>query len=159
MNYQFTSEERRDIIALMNREIVPAIGCTEPIAVALCVAKATETLGCRPERIEARLSANVLKNAMGVGIPGTGMTGLPIAMALGALVGKSEYELQVLKDANEASVKEGCRLIDEKRISVDLKENIEEKLYIEIEVEAGFALSGVVGGEDYGDGGEGSEME
>ena len=65
MNYQFTSEERRDIIALMNREIVPAIGCTEPIAVALCVAKATETLGCRPEHIEARLSANVLKNAMG----------------------------------------------------------------------------------------------
>lgn len=137
MNYQFTSQERRDIIALMNREIVPAIGCTEPIAVALCVAKATETLGCRPEHIEARLSANVLKNAMGVGIPGTGMTGLPIAMALGALVGKSEYELQVLKDANEASVKEGCRLIDEKRISVDLKENIEEKLYIEIEVKAG----------------------
>lgn len=136
MNCQFTSEERREIIALMNREIVPAIGCTEPIAVALCVAKATETLGSRPERIEARLSANVLKNAMGVGIPGTGMTGLPIAMALGALVGKSEYELEVLKDANEESVKEGCRLIDEKRISVDLKENISEKLYIEIEVSA-----------------------
>ena len=148
MNYQFTSEERRDIIALMNREIVPAIGCTEPIAVALCVAKATETLGCRPEHIEARLSANVLKNAMGVGIPGTGMTGLPIAMALGALVGKSEYELQVLKEANEASVKEGCRLIDEKRISVDLKENIEEKLYIEIEVKAGAdkALAIISGG-------------
>ena len=58
MNYTFTPEERKEIIALMNREIVPAIGCTEPIAVALCVAKATETLGCRPERIEARLSAN-----------------------------------------------------------------------------------------------------
>ena len=137
MNCNFTPEERREIIALMNREIIPAIGCTEPIAVALCVAKATETLGTLPEHIEARLSANVLKNAMGVGIPGTGMTGLPIAMALGALVGKSEYELEVLKDANEASVKEGCRLIDEKRISVDLKEGIEEKLYIEIEVKAG----------------------
>ncbi|MBR4844339.1 MAG: serine dehydratase subunit alpha family protein, partial [Alistipes sp.] len=46
MNYTFTPEERKEIIALMNREIVPAIGCTEPIAVALCVAKATETLGC-----------------------------------------------------------------------------------------------------------------
>ena len=120
----------------MNREIIPAIGCTEPIAVALCVAKATETLGCQPEHIEARLSANVLKNAMGVGIPGTGMTGLPIAMALGALVGKSEYELEVLKDADKAAVEAGCRLIDEKRISVSLKENIEEKLYIEIEVVA-----------------------
>ena len=137
MNIQFTAEERKAIIDLMNREIIPAIGCTEPIAVALCVAKATETLGCRPEHIEARLSANVLKNAMGVGIPGTGMTGLPIAMALGALVGKSEYELEVLKDSDAEAVKQGCRFIDEKRISVSLKENIEEKLYIEIEVKAG----------------------
>jgi L-cysteine desulfidase len=137
MNCNFTPEERREIIALMNREIIPAIGCTEPIAVALCVAKATETLGRQPEHIEARLSANVLKNAMGVGIPGTGMTGLPIAMALGALVGKSEYELEVLKDGDQEAVKEGCRFIDEKRISVSLKENIEEKLYIEIEVKAG----------------------
>lgn len=139
MNYTFTAEERKDIIALMNREIVPAIGCTEPIAVALCVAKATETLGCRPERIEARLSANVLKNAMGVGIPGTGMTGLPIAMALGALVGKSEYELEVLKDADKAAVEEGKKMIEEKRINVDLKYNITEKLYIEVEVFAGGA--------------------
>ncbi len=139
MNCPFSAEQRKDIIALMNREIVPAIGCTEPIAVALCVAKATETLGCRPERIEARLSANILKNAMGVGIPGTGMTGLPIAMALGALVGRSEYELEVLKDADEAAVEQGRRYIDEKRISVDLKYNITEKLYIEIEVFAGGA--------------------
>ena len=136
MNIQFTAEERKAIIDLMNREIIPAIGCTEPIAVALCVAKATEALGTRPERIEARLSANVLKNAMGVGIPGTGMTGLPIAMALGTLVGKSEYELEVLKDADQEAVKEGCKLIDEKRISVSLKEDISEKLYIEIEVSA-----------------------
>ena len=137
MNHQFTAEERKEIIALMNREIIPAIGCTEPIAVALCVAKATEALGVRPERIEARLSANVLKNAMGVGIPGTGMTGLPIAMALGAIVGKSEYELEVLKDGDAEAVKEGCRMIDEKRIAVSLKENITEKLYIETEVTAG----------------------
>ena len=139
MNHQFTPEERSEIIALMNREIIPAIGCTEPIAVALCVAKATEVLNCRPERIEARLSANVLKNAMGVGIPGTGMTGLPIAMALGALVGRSEYELEVLKDADQKAVEEGKRMIDEKRIDVDLKYNITEKLYIEIEVFAGGA--------------------
>ena len=139
MNYTFTPEERKEIIALMNREIIPAIGCTEPIAVALCVAKATETLGCRPERIEARLSANVLKNAMGVGIPGTGMTGLPIAMALGAIVGRSEYELEVLKDANEAAVEEGKKMIDAKCIDVDLKYNITEKLYIEVEVFAGGA--------------------
>ena len=95
--------EREQIIALINREVVPAIGCTEPIAVALCVAKATETLGKRPEKIKALLSANILKNAMGVGIPGTGMIGLPIAIALGALIGKSEYQLEVLKDSHPRS--------------------------------------------------------
>lgn len=99
--------EREQIIALIKREVVPAIGCTEPIAVALCVAKATETLGCRPEHIKVFLSANILKNAMGVGIPGTDMIGLPIAVALGALIGKSEYELEVLKDSNPTAVEEG----------------------------------------------------
>ena len=62
-----TETERKQIIALVQREVVPAIGCTEPIAVALCVAKATETLGVKPEKIEVLLSANILKNAMGVG--------------------------------------------------------------------------------------------
>ena len=101
-----TKPEREQIIALIKREVVPAIGCTEPIAVALCVAKATETLGCRPEHIKVLLSANILKNAMGVGIPGTDMIGLPIAIALGALIGKSEYELEVLKDSNPTAVEE-----------------------------------------------------
>ncbi|MEJ8741244.1 L-cysteine desulfidase family protein [Phocaeicola sp. HCN-6420] len=126
-----TKPEREQIIALIKREVVPAIGCTEPIAVALCVAKATETLGCRPEHIKVLLSANILKNAMGVGIPGTDMIGLPIAIALGALIGKSEYELEVLKDSNPTAVEEGKKMIDSQCIDIALKENIEEKLYIE----------------------------
>ncbi len=129
--------ERAQIIALINREVVPAIGCTEPIAVALCVAKATETLGKRPERITALLSANILKNAMGVGIPGTGMIGLPIAIALGALVGKSAYMLEVLKDSTPEAVEEGKKLIASQAIRIALKENITEKLYIEVICEAG----------------------
>ena len=129
--------EREQIIALINREVVPAIGCTEPIAVALCVAKATETLGQKPEKIQALLSANILKNAMGVGIPGTGMIGLPIAIALGALIGKSEYQLEVLKDSTPEAVEEGKKLIDSKAINIGLKYGIEEKLYIEIICEAG----------------------
>ena len=84
---------REQIIALIKREVVPAVGCTEPMAVALCVARATEALGAKPQKITALLSANILKNAMGVGIPGTGMIGLPIAIALGALIGKSDYQL------------------------------------------------------------------
>ena len=128
--------EREQIIALINREVVPAIGCTEPIAVALCVAKATETLGQKPEKIQALLSANILKNAMGVGIPGTGMIGLPIAIALGALIGKSEYQLEVLKDSTPEAVEAGKKLIDSQAINIGLKYGIEEKLYIEIICEA-----------------------
>ncbi|WP_163358017.1 serine dehydratase subunit alpha family protein [Dysgonomonas sp. 25] len=126
-----TAEERNQIIALVKREVVPAIGCTEPIAVALCVAKATETLGRLPEKIDVFLSANILKNAMGVGIPGTGMIGLPIAIALGALKGKSEYQLEVLKDCSCEDVEQGKQLIERKIITVSLKEDITDKLYIE----------------------------
>ena len=130
-------ETRDRIIALVHKEVVPAIGCTEPMAVALCTAKATEQLGCRPERIEALLSANILKNAMGVGIPGTGMIGLPIAIALGALIGKSEYQLEVLKDLTPEALEEGKQYINEKRINIRLKEGICDKLYIEIICSAG----------------------
>lgn len=140
--------ERKQIIDLIHREVIPAIGCTEPIAVALCVARATETLGSVPERIAVRLSANILKNAMGVGIPGTGMIGLPIAVALGALIGRSEYQLEVLRDVTPEAVERGRQMIDQKRISIALKEGIAEKLYIEAEVEAAGhkALAVIAGG-------------
>ena len=130
-------ETRERIIALVHQEVVPAIGCTEPIAVALCTAKATEQLGCRPERIEARLSANILKNAMGVGIPGTGMIGLPIAIALGAIIGKSAYQLEVLKDLTPETLEQGKQYVKEDRIDIRLKEGECDKLYIEIVCQAG----------------------
>ena len=122
---------------MVHREVVPAIGCTEPMCVALCTAKAVEKLGCRPERIEALLSPNILKNAMGVGIPGTGMTGLPIAIALGAIIGKSDYQLEVLKDLTPESLEEGKKYIAENRITIRQKEGISEKLYVEIICTAG----------------------
>lgn len=129
--------EREQIIALIHQEVVPAIGCTEPIAVALCVARASEILHNRhPQRITAQLSANILKNAMGVGIPGTDMIGLPIAIALGALIGKSEYGLEVLKDCTPEAVEGGKQLIDAQAIQISLKEGIKEKLYIEVCCEA-----------------------
>lgn len=129
--------ERQKIIDLVKREVVPAIGCTEPIAVALCVARATEILGCKPEKIEVLLSANILKNAMGVGIPGTGMIGLPIAIALGALIGKSEYQLEVLRDCTPEAVEEGKNMIEQHCIDIKLKDDITEKLYIEINCSTG----------------------
>ncbi len=131
------TNEQAQIIQLIKREVIPAIGCTEPIAVALCVAKATELLGCKPEKIHLELSANIIKNAMGVGIPGTnGKVGLPIAIALGALIGKSEYQLEVLRDCTPESVAEGEKFIAENRISIARKFT-PEKLYIEVTCTAG----------------------
>jgi L-cysteine desulfidase len=129
-------ETRQQIIALVKSEVVPAIGCTEPMCVALCTARATEMLGCRPEHITALLSANILKNAMGVGIPGTGMVGLPIAIALGAIIGKSEYQLEVLKDLTPEALEQGKQFINEQRIDIQLKQGISEKLYVEVTAEA-----------------------
>ena len=127
-----TIEERRQIVALIQHEVVPAMGCTEPVAVALCAARAAEQLGTLPQRVEVELSMNVLKNAMGVGIPGTGMIGLPIAIALGILVGKSAYSLEVLKDTTPEAVEQGKRYIDEGRIDIRLKEDAPDGLYIKV---------------------------
>lgn len=124
------------ILALIQKEVVPAVGCTEPMAVALCTARATENLCHRPEKITVWLSANILKNAMGVGIPGTGMIGLPIAVALGALIGKSEYRLEVIKDLTPEALEEGKKYIAEHTIDIKLKDNISEKLYVEVCCEA-----------------------
>ena len=129
--------KRERIIALVNKEVVPAIGCTEPMAVALCTAQAATTLGKRPERIEVRLSPNMLKNAMGVGIPGTGMIGLPIAVSLGALIGKPEYELEVLKDLTPDSLELGKQYIKNADINIKLKQGDVDKLYIEVICYAG----------------------
>ena len=130
------SELNKSIISLIRKEVVPAIGCTEPMAVALCTARATEDLGKRPSHISVQLSANMLKNAMGVGIPGTGMIGLPIAIALGALCGKSKYQLEVLRDLTPDILEEGKKYIAGDHIDIQLKENITEKLYIEVTCEA-----------------------
>lgn len=127
-----TLEEIKKITQLLRHSIAPAIGCTEPICVALAVSRAKEVLGSVPAHIEARLSANILKNAMGVGIPGTGMVGLPIAVALGALIGRSELGLEVLRDSNVSAVQQGKKYIEENRIDIQLKENAPEKLYVEI---------------------------
>lgn len=126
------AELRQEIIELIKKEVVPAIGCTEPMAVALCTAKAKEKLGVIPCKVEVLLSANILKNAMGVGIPGTGMVGLPIAISLGAIVGKSAYGLEVIKDATQQTIEEAKRFISTDAIKITLKEGIKEKLYIEV---------------------------
>lgn len=127
-------ETRKEIIRLIRAEVVPAMGCTEPAAVSLCVARATELLGCRPETIELLLSGNIIKNAMGVGIPGTGMIGLPIAVALGAICGKSEYGLEVLHDVNDQALEAGKQYVAGNHIKIRHKYDAPSNLYIEATV-------------------------
>lgn len=127
------------ILRLIRAEVVPAVGCTEPVAVALAVARAAELADAdrsRLEKIDCRLSGNIIKNAMGVGIPGTGMTGLPIAVALGALQGRSERGLEVLADVSEADVRRGRDIIDRDIISISLADDADDVLYIDVTVTA-----------------------
>ena len=127
--------EKQQITRLVRHWVVPAIGCTEPICVALAVSRATQELGTTPAHIEAHLSANILKNAMGVGIPGTGMVGLPIAIALGALIGRADKKLECLADVNNEAVEQAKRYLEaDNRIHIDLKEDAPSKLYVEVEV-------------------------
>lgn len=127
----------QDLLNLLRSEVVPAIGCTEPIAVALCVARAKELLGAEPDKIEVYLSKNVYKNALAVGIPNTGMTGLPIAIALGATVGKSEYMLEVLRDATPEAVAYAKEYMLRVPAQIHINYDAPSILYIHAEVHKG----------------------
>lgn len=136
-------ERRKEIIELLHKEVKPALGCTEPIAVALAVAKAAETIcpGDRTESldkftVDVAVSANILKNGMGVGIPGTGMVGLGIASALGVTCGKSEYRLEVLKDITPETLEAAKRMEAEGRSTVGVAQT-SKKLYVEATVTLG----------------------
>ena len=129
-----------EIIELIRKEVKPALGCTEPIAVALAVAKAMEIIEeeCELEEhwrmgkgysLRVEVSGNILKNGMGVGIPGTGMVGLHIAAALGAVCGKSAYGLEVLHDLDEASIAKAKELVEEKSVNIGLADTT-HKLYV-----------------------------
>lgn len=126
-----------NITELLHREVQPAIGCTEPIAVALCVAKAKEQLGKEPTAIRVLLSKNVYKNAMAVGIPNTGMTGLPIAIALGATIGQSENKLEVLRDVCPEAVKYAKQYMERVPISIEIATQAPDILYIHAEASDG----------------------
>lgn len=132
-----TEQHYNQIIDLIKREVVLSIGCTEPMAVSLCVAKACETLGKKPEKIKVALSANIFKNAMGVGIPNSGMTGLPIAVALGVVVGRSEYGLEVLRDVDSAAVERAKVFLEEAKPSIFVTDESDDILFIKVCVEAG----------------------
>ncbi|WP_313639397.1 L-serine ammonia-lyase, iron-sulfur-dependent, subunit alpha [Paenibacillus sp.] len=122
-----------NLLEILHKEVVPAEGCTEPIAVAYAVSLAAELLEEEITGIQLHLSGNIIKNAMGVGIPGTGQTGLPIAAALGAVVGRSHKELEILSGLTPNELKMANDLLDRKLLKVEIKDT-PEKLYIEAHV-------------------------
>jgi len=138
------TKREQEIIDLIHREVKPALGCTEPIAVALAVAKAVEIIAencpCAANwrltadfHIDVEVSANILKNGMGVGIPGTGMVGLPVAAALGAVCGDSSLGLEVLARLSPAEVDRAKELVASKAVCVSVADT-ERLLYVKATV-------------------------
>ena len=124
------NEIEKPLIQIVERDVVPALGCTEPISLALAAATAAKYLGKTPERIEAKVSPNLMKNGLGVAVPGTGMVGLPIAAAIGALGGNPDGGLEVLKHITPEQVTAAKTMLEQKLVSVDIHQT-EHILYSE----------------------------
>lgn len=126
-----------NFIEILRRELVPALGCTEPIAVAYAAAKAASLLGCRPDRVEMYCSGNVVKNAQGVTVPNSGgLKGIEAAAIMGALGGNASRELEVLEDIDPAVVSETALLIGTGYCRSALAEDV-ANLYLRAKVFAG----------------------
>ncbi|MEB7543873.1 L-cysteine desulfidase family protein [Enterobacter huaxiensis] len=126
-------------IRAVQEEVKPALGCTEPVSLALACAIAAEQLSGEITQVEAWVSPNLLKNGLGVTVPGTGMVGLPIAAALGAIGGNAQAGLEVLKDASAEALARAKCLLAEGKVQVKLKEPCDEVLYSRACVYAGDA--------------------
>ncbi|WP_114765388.1 serine dehydratase subunit alpha family protein [Vibrio rhodolitus] len=127
-------------IEVINREVVPALGCTEPVSVALATAIAIDRLGIKDQassvNIEASVSPNLMKNGMGVGIPGTGSVGLPMAAAIGAVAGDHTANLEVLKNVTAEDVAKARLMLENGQVVVGVAD-VANILYAKVTVFAG----------------------
>ena len=144
------TDRQAELIELIHKEVKPALGCTEPIAVALAVAKAVDIISencshcgdcplwrqTADFRIAVEVSGNILKNGMGVGIPGTGMVGLPIAAALGAVCGDPARGLEVLQGVTDGAVARAKELVAGKRVAISVADT-DHLLYVKATVSMG----------------------
>ena len=147
------TDRQAELIELIHKEVKPALGCTEPIAVALAVAKAVDIISencshcgdcplwrqTADFRITVEVSGNILKNGMGVGIPGTGMVGLPIAAALGAVCGDPALGLEVLHGVSDSAVSRAKELVEAKRVTISVAD-IDRLLYVKATVSMGHGV-------------------
>ena len=126
---------RNLIVQTLKEEVVPAMGCTEPVAVALACAKAKELITFNYiEKAEVFVSPNIYKNGLSVGIPNTKEVGLYIAASLGFIGGESEKDLRVLEGITETQVRLSKELLHSKKLSLDIKDT-EAKVYVEVKLE------------------------
>lgn len=123
-------EIEQSILSTVQQEVVPALGCTEPVSLALAAAVARQYLGTLPERIEAKVSPNLMKNGMGVTVPGTGTVGLTMAAAIGAIGGDPNGGLEVLKHITTEQVAQAKQMISDRKIEVSISDT-EHILYSE----------------------------
>ena len=119
------------IIEILNANMVLATGCTEPGAIALTAAAAAEKLGETVETLDVIASGNIIKNAYSAGIPGTGLTGIEYAAAIGAIVAKPEKQLEVINGISAEQLNTAKEMVAAKKVTLDLSKD-PEKLYIEV---------------------------
>ena len=115
-----TDEKYQAYVKILEEELIPAMGCTEPIALAYAAAKARETLGCMPDRVKIGASGIIIKNVKSVIVPNTGhLKGIPAAAAAGIVAGKADRELEVIADVTEEQVREIGEYLDRAEFTVD----------------------------------------
>ena len=111
-------------IQILKEELIPAMGCTEPIALAYAAAKAREVLGCIPERVHIGASGSIIKNVKSVIVPNTNhLKGIPAAATAGIIAGDASKELEVISDVTEAQTKEMAKYLEETEITVEHIDN------------------------------------
>lgn len=133
------------LLKLLKQEVYPAVGCNEPLAIALACAKARELLGEEPDKVVARLSSTIIMNSVGIGIPGAeGMIGIAPAIALGTVAGRAEAGLDVLSHIGQEEVAEAKRFMTEKTHVVKHAPQVFEILYIEVEATVGVHSAKVI---------------
>ena len=120
-----TREEMNNYTAILKEELIPAMGCTEPIAVAYAAAKAGQVLGVKASHLNVRCSGNIIKNVKGVTVPNSGnQKGIEVAATLGITGGNADKELEVIASVTDDDRKEAGRLVSEGFCEVELEEGV-----------------------------------